>query len=400
MAGQVGEVGRRCRRMRIPAKPVIATLGLGLLAASTTACKPATVLRVGPGQAYAKPCQAIAAAKAGDIIDIDAAGNGTYDGDVCTWSTNNLTIRGSNGRAHIDAAGQSSGGKAIWVIAGNNTTIRNVELSGAAVPDRNGAGIRQEGAGLTVIGSYFHDNENGILTGVNLNSDIVIDSSEFSGNGDGSGFSHNMYIGNVRTFTLRYSWSHDSDIGHLVKSRANTNYILHNRITVQGGTGSYELDLPNGGRSYVIGNLIQQGPGSPNSAIVAYGEEGATNPNSHLFLVNNTIVNDKGSGTAVMVGGSVTTPVVATNNISVGSPTFVNQAGAVLTTNCITANPLFVNRAAFDYHLQAGSPCVNAGSAPGFGDAYDLTPAQEYVHPTAHAARTTNGTIDAGAHER
>lgn len=383
------------------AKPAVAILGIGLLAASTAGCQAVTIRAVGPGHPYATPCQAITAARAGDIIEIDAAGNGTYDGDVCGWSTNRLTIRGKNGRARIDAAGNNRAGKGIWVIAGNDTIIRDIELSGATVADQNGAGIRQEGAGLTVTGSYFHDNENGILAGANAASDIVIESSEFAGNGFGDGYSHNMYIGAVRSFTLRYSWSHDAKVGHLVKSRALTNHILYNRLTEQAGTGSYELDLPNGGLSYVIGNLVQQGSASQNSGMFGYGLEGATNPTSHLYVVNNTFVNDKASGAAVLVGGSVATPVVARNNITTGSATFVSQAGAILTTNCNVVNPLFVNRNAFDYHLQAGSPCVDGGSVPGTGDGEALTPIAQYVHPVGHAPRSVDGVaIDAGALER
>ena len=222
---------------------------------------PADALLVGPGHKYAKPCQAIAAAKPGATIGIDAKGNGTYDGDVCAWSTDRLTIAGFNGMAHIDAAGHNAQGKATWVIAGDHTTIRDVELSGSAVPDNNGAGIRQEGAGLTVIDCYFHDNQDGILAGDNPASDIVIEDSEFARNGAGDGYSHNMYINHVRSFTLEGSWSHDARVGHLVKSRALVNHILYNRITGQGGTDSYEIDLPNGGLSDVIGNVIEQGSG-------------------------------------------------------------------------------------------------------------------------------------------
>ena len=80
----------------------------------------------------------------------------------------------TTGMAHIDAAGRNAQGKATWVIAGDHTTIRDVELSGSAVPDNNGAGIRQEGANLTVIGCYFHDNQDGILAGDNPTSDIVM----------------------------------------------------------------------------------------------------------------------------------------------------------------------------------------------------------------------------------
>ncbi len=50
----------------------------------------AAVLHVGLNQQYETPCRAIAAAAAGDTIQIDASG--TYRGDVCGWKTNGLTI--------------------------------------------------------------------------------------------------------------------------------------------------------------------------------------------------------------------------------------------------------------------------------------------------------------------
>ena len=99
---------------------------------------------------------------------------------MCAWSTDHLTIVGVHGRAHLEAAGQSSEGKAIWVIAGNDTTIENIEFSGARVPDQNGAGIRQEGENLLLEHCYFHDNQEGILAADNPASSIVIDSSVFA----------------------------------------------------------------------------------------------------------------------------------------------------------------------------------------------------------------------------
>ncbi len=247
------------------------------------------VLQVGPTRKLKTPSQAAAAAKNGDTIEIDA---GLYSGDVATWTRNNLTIRGVGGRAHLDAHGSNAQGKGIWVIQGANTTVENIEFSGATVPDQNGAGIRQEGPGLTLRNCYFHDNENGILTGANLSSDIVIENSEFARNGFGDGQSHNIYIGTVRSFTLRYSYSHLAKIGHLVKSRAQTNYILYNRLTDETGTASYEIDLPAGGRAYVIGNLIQQSPTTDNETIISFAEEGGRNAVQELYVVNNTIVND------------------------------------------------------------------------------------------------------------
>ena len=130
----------------------ILAVGTGLLlsqlpcaqAAETAAGR---MLRVGPSHEIKTPSAAAAAAQDGDTIEIEA---GEYSGDVAVWSANRLTLRGVNGMAHLAANGRSAGQKAIWVIRGDDTTVEHIEFSGCQVPDRNGAGIRQEGRGLTV----------------------------------------------------------------------------------------------------------------------------------------------------------------------------------------------------------------------------------------------------------
>ncbi|HEY6523099.1 MAG TPA: right-handed parallel beta-helix repeat-containing protein [Solirubrobacteraceae bacterium] len=367
---------------------------------TTLAALPATagarVLRVGPGQRFTRPCQAIARARAGDTIQIDARGNHSYRGDVCAWSTNRLTLAGVHGRAHIDAAGANSEGKAIWVIAGDDTTIENVELSGARVPDQNGAGIRLQGAGLTVEHCVFDHNQEGILAGDNPASNIVIDSSVFADNGAGDGFSHNLYINHVRSFTLRDSYSTAAHVGHLVKSRAARNYILYDRLTGERGTDSYELDLPNGGLSYVIGTVLQQGPGTQNPNMLAYGEEGSLNPDSHLYAVNDTFVNDLGRGAAMLIGSEVRAPVLAQNDISAGSPVFVAQSGARLRHDCVTADPRFIGATRYDYRLRPSSPCRHVGRRPGSAQGVSLVPRFQYTGGGDQVRRTDGGVI-AGA---
>ncbi len=353
------------------------------------------VLQVGAERRLKAPSQAAKAAKDGDTIEIDA---GLYPGDVATWTQNNLTIRGVGGRARLVAHGRNAQGKGIWVIQGANTTIENIEFSGATVPDQNGAGIRQEGPGLTVRNCYFHDNENGILTGASPRSDIVIENSEFARNGFGDGQTHNIYIGNVRSLTLRYSYSHLANVGHLVKSRAQTNYILYNRLTDETGTASYEIDLPDGGRSYIIGNLIQQSPTTDNDTIISYAEEGGKNPLQELYIINNTIVNDYGAGgTFVHISGLPLARLV--NNLFIGLGT-VLQGQARQTTNLTTRNAHLVNQAEYDYHLSKTSPAINKGTPPGTAEGFDLTPVYEYVHPLGAETRSVAGsTIDIGAYE-
>ena len=260
------------------------TLAVALLIAvhsnEALAASPRAPIRVGPQHEIRLPSGAAKVARDGDLIEIEA---GLYAGDATVWRQSGLTIRGIGGRAHLRADGAQAEGKAIWVIKGANTTIEYIEFSGAKVPDRNGAGIRLEGTGLTVRECRFRDNEIGILTGVNLASDIVIEHSEFSHSMRPDGHSHNVYIGTVNSFTLRSSSVHHATFGHNVKSRARKNLILYNRIMDErDGRSSYAIEFPDGGLALVIGNLIQQGPRNDNRTIVAYGAEGLKNPLNEL----------------------------------------------------------------------------------------------------------------------
>lgn len=357
----------------------------------------AATLNVGPGQAYSKPCAALTTAKDGDTVLIDASGS--YNGDVCGFYANNLTIRGVNGRPHIDAAGQNAQGKGIWVIGGNNVTVDNIEFSGATVSGGNGAGIRAEGGNITIRNSYFHNNQMGILT-ANLGwGEVLIEYSEFAHNGTNNGFTHNIYVGQQAKFTLRYSYSHDSNGGQLVKSRAAETHILYNRLSGESGASNYEVDIPNGGLAYVIGNVIQQGPNSTNSTVLEYLLEGTNsfNPSHQLYVINNTFINGMSRGYFMNIGGAAD-PVVAKNNIFAGVGTVNTQSSAVMSNNFV-GDPKFVNAAGYDYHLQAGSPAINAGTAPGTGSGQALNPDYEYAHPTCGQARIISGAIDIGAYE-
>ncbi|MGJ7914823.1 hypothetical protein ACI48D_05000 [Massilia sp. LXY-6] len=378
---------------------------VSLMAAGTAS---AATLSVGPGMAYAAPCAAFAAANDGDIIEIQ--GNNTYSGDVCGIYRNNLIIRGVNGRPKINANGANAMGKGTWVVDGNNVTVDNVEMFGAKVADRNGAALRLEGTHFTLRNAFIHDNENGILSNPNTASDIVIEYSEFGHNGYGDGQSHNLYIGNVKSLSFRYNFSHDANVGHNLKSRAITNTIVYNRFSslASGETGStaagqpsYEIDLPNAGTSYVIGNVIEQPAFNQNPNLLAYGEEGASNPGQDLYVVNNTFLNDYSSGgTFVMVGSGVTTPVLLQNNIFGGIGTMSNQANAIDKTNYRAAAPGFVNRAAYDLHPTANALVIDAGSAPGnSATGVPLTPVAQYKHIASGEARSVSGNLDIGAYE-
>lgn len=356
-----------------------------------------TVLRV--PQDYATIAAAAATAQDGDTVEI-AAGTYTSSDMVATWDQNDLTIRGVGGVANLDADGLViANGKAIWVTTGDNITIEHIAFSHAVVDHNNGAGIRSEGERLTVRHCTFSDNQMGILTTNNGTEEILIEYCEFDHNGLGSpGYTHNIYVGRAAKFTLRGSYSHHALHGHNVKSRAAENHILYNRIMDEGeGQSSYLIDLPNGGLSYLIGNVLHQGAGAENVHMVSYAAEGADNPVQALYVSANTLVNERNSGDGFRLAGTPTAHFV--NNLFAGIDENVIGEASVSTGNVSTNEPLFSDAEQFDYHLTAASTAVDASGDPGSAQGVDLTPTHEYQHPMALKTRASDEHLDAGAFE-
>jgi len=360
------------------------------------------VVSVGAGQAIKTLAQAATVAQSGDTVRLDA---GTYTGAgiIATWNQSNIVIEGV-GDVKLDATGLNiPNRKGIFVVNGTNTTIRNIDFIGAhdsIGADKNWAGIRMQGTNLIVTQCGFFNNDNGILAGANASSDILVEYSEFGSNGYGDGQSHNMYIGNQRSFTLQYSYTHDAVVGHTVKSRANTNTIQYNWIGNTGtGSTSYEINLPNGGTAYIIGKDAN----TQNSTIIDWGSEGASNPSQGVFVVNNTIINDRSAGTYVRLMGTTPGPVQVLNNLFAGTgaagTTVYSGQAATQAGNLVSANPGFVNAAARDYRLNTGSAAVNAGVNPGSANGVSLTPTKQYVAVASTQARPVSGALDVGAYE-
>lgn len=373
----------------------------------------AAILRVcAMGCPYTLPSQAAAAAHDGDVIEIAA---GVYARDAVIWTKHNLTIRGVGGKAHIRSDGAlADGGAGLWVLRGNNTTVEHVELSGAK-SDGAASGIRLQGSGLTLRDCFVHDNEHGILTnnqGLLRTSDVLIERCEFARNGSPDGQAHNIYIGEIRTFTLQYSYSHDSRGGQLVKSRALTNYVLYNRLVDSpGGSSNYELDLSCGGTAYVIGNTLSQAQGTQNPVMLTFNPEGALHScptrqlyTHALYVVHNTFVNAfSGIGYFVQIRGTPT-PQTILNNLLVGGGHFVSGAGTLPIPPGNLAVPLaqagFVDAVSQNYRLLPTSIAVDRGVDPGSTPTLSLAPVAQYVHPTQGQPRTTQGAaLDMGAYE-
>ena len=116
--------------------------------------------------------------------------------------------------------------------------------------------------------------------------------------------------------------------------------------------------------------------------------------------MNNTFVNDRTAGaTFITVGSAIATPAFIANNIFFGPGTLTTQASAMQVANFAQGDPRLVDRAAYDYRLAPGSPCINAGTDPGTGAGFVLLPSRQYVHPAGAVDRTIEGDVDIGAYE-
>lgn len=179
-----------------------------------------TLLTVGSGQDFATIAAAIAAARDGDVVEVQA---GTYVNDFADINVD-VTLRAVGGTAELIATAPPPKGKAILNTTAD-VTIDGFAFSGAAVPDQNGAGIRHQGGALTVLNSRFEDNENGILSGYDPAATLTIRNSEFAANGNGTGYTHNLYVGDIARLVVEDSVFRDADAGHQIKSRAQETVI-------------------------------------------------------------------------------------------------------------------------------------------------------------------------------
>jgi len=261
----------------------------------------------------------------GDTIEINAE-NYIGQAALAVWSAHNLLIKGVGGKPHLMANGQYINGK------------------GTTVPDKNGAGIRLDGIGLTVRYCYFHDNENGILTNDIFDGDILIEYSEFGGNGFEDGYSHNLYIGHANKLTFQFNYSHHAKVGHNLKSRAEI-YVINNTFVNRKPTKGLFLDIADGTSITNISNNIFAG-------------YDATIDETSYTSFNNNYIDE---------------------NIE---------------------NMAFEDELNFNYQLTINSPAINFGGNIAAVNGNSLTPNKSYIHPTSFINRViSNGVIDAGGYE-
>jgi len=253
--------------------------------------KSARVLRVCPPRDPSNSCQfhrlqvAFNVARPGNIVVL-APGIYAQGGVI---KTNKITVKGEFG-AHL--RGHAVQGKAALVIKGDDIVIEGIECSRIYVKDRNGSCIRAEGHNLTVRNVYFHDNEQGVLTGP-ASGTFLVEKSRFERNGKG-GRAHGLYVGqSIETFIFRGNKVLSTiNEGHGVKSRAHRTIIEDNLIASLDGIDSRAIDISNGGDVIIRRNILEKGPQSRNWQMIGLALEGEIHPTNSASIEANLFVFD------------------------------------------------------------------------------------------------------------
>lgn len=354
---------------------------------------------VGPGEKIATLTEAARLARDGEVIEVRP---GVYRGQVAVWTQNNLLIRGAGERPVMLADGKSAEDKGIWVVRGGKVRIENIEFRGARVKDFNGAGIRFEKGNLTVQGCAFFDNEMGILTANRPELSLEVLDSEFGdAPRDKGDLHHLLYVGAIGKFVLRGSRFSNGYLGHLVKSRARENHILYNMLVDgAGGKASYELEFPNGGIAYVVGNAIGQSAGTDNPRIVSYGAEGARWPENALYMAHNTLLNDAHAGNFVAVWSekmAVPVEVWLLNNLTVGNGDLFQPRQGRFDGNRSVGRAELIEFGGIPLRLTTTSPLRGSIRPPGEAGGVELLPKAEFVFPAGTKPLRVSSRLAPGA---
>jgi len=354
---------------------------------------------VGPGEKVGTLTEAARLARDGEVIEIRP---GNYRGQPALWTQDNLLIRGAGQRPVMIGEGKSGEDKAIWVVRGGNVRIENIEFRGARAADGKGAGIRFEKGRLSVHACRFADNELGIVTGSLAGMALEIADSEFvDAPRDGRAAHHLLDVGAIGNLVVRGSRFQNGFLGDLVRSRARENFVLYSMLADgAGGKASYELDFPNGGIAYVIGNVIGQSEGTDNPGLVGYGGEGPRWPENALYLSHNTLLNDRHTGSFLNVSLAkfpAGMEVWAINNLTAGNGDFNRPAQGRFEGNRSVGRGELIEYGGLPVRLTSMSPLRGSVRPPGNAGTVDLLPNAEFAYPVGTRKIRMSSSLSPGA---
>ena len=410
----------------------------------------ADTLKVGPGQTYKKIQDATAAAKPGDVVEVQ--GDQTYQGTITFRADQSgtaekpITVRGIivNGKRPIlTGIGGGPYDNMVVLLNSNHFVMESFEVVGDRTLTNYCLVHKADDVKLRDL--VVHDclHQAGLVSTDTESGSITVEYSEFYHNGQGEE-SHQLYMATDEemyphsVFRLQYSYVHDGVGGNNVQSRAERNEIYYNWIE---GAYYHELDLigpdvgdPNKARedSDIVGNVLIK---SSEWRIARIGGDGSGNSAGRYRFVNNTMILADATKTAISLQETVQSVEMYNNVIWGTKPGFqiydvlepsgpaatlfgsnnwvLNGATSIpasWTQTTMGADPGFVNYAAHDLRPTATSPLLDRGTtitvssgALAFPSPLSLPafhpPQRRLVALGAAEARTIGQSPDIGAFE-
>lgn len=342
-----------------------------------------------------------------------------------------------------------------------NIIIENLELKSARAPYTftDSAGNEQTYQtiassirfnvcdGVTVRNCIIRNSGNGTLSSPST-ANITIEGCLYVDNGLDPSDPHSTGVHQTYTQArgILYQYNHftpqrEGCQGSNLKDRSSGNVIRYNWIE----GGNKQIDLPDSSdrddimldprykETFVYGNILIEPDGDGNPEMVTYGGD-MGDPSKYrkgtLYFYNNTVISHRtdewfviklktadesgdvrnniiygtGSGELCAISGWHGTLSMSHNWIKPGwkhSHAGDEFEGQVIDdgTQIIGDDPGFVSLAAQDFHLAAGSPCIDAGMplAPEAAGRFDVT--MQYVKHRAVEPRAVDECIDLGAYE-
>ena len=247
-------------------------------------------------------------------------GEGVYKQGMII-KANNITVIGQ-GKVILDGA--SVEGKGAIVTKGKNISIINIECRNIKVRDHNGACIRSEGKSLHVEHVYFHNSEQGIISGRSTQL-VTIKDSRFEQLGK-NGRAHGIYIGAGKLVIENSQFIAAKSEAHEIKSRAHTNIINNSIIASMSAKDSRLIDISNGGILTINNSILQQGKNSVNGDAIGYGLENTRYKNNRIKITNSIIILERKVFNQFLHTGKFQHDTKITRNIII-SPKDIDIAG-------------------------------------------------------------------------